>query len=29
MFDTHTSRVASLGNRVPTPVMILLVLRRD
>ena len=26
MFDTHTSRVASLGNRVPTPVMILLVL---
>jgi hypothetical protein len=24
-FDTHTSRVASLGNRVPTPVMILLV----
>ena len=26
MFDTRTSRVASLGNRVPTPVMILLVL---
>jgi len=25
MFDTHTSRVASLGNRVPTPVMVLLV----
>jgi hypothetical protein len=25
MFDTHTSRVASLGNRVPTPVMMLLV----
>lgn len=25
MFDTHTSRVASLGNRVPTPVMLLLV----
>jgi ABC-type multidrug transport system fused ATPase/permease subunit len=24
-FDTHTSRVASLGNRVPTPVMVLLV----
>jgi hypothetical protein len=24
-FDTHTSRVASLGNRVPTPVMMLLV----
>lgn len=24
-FDTHTSRVASLGNRVPTPVMLLLV----
>jgi hypothetical protein len=26
MFDTHTSRVASLGNRVPTPVMMLLVI---
>jgi hypothetical protein len=26
MFDTHTSRVASLSNRVPTPVMLLLVL---
>jgi hypothetical protein len=26
MFDTHTSRIASLGNRVPTPVMVLLVL---
>jgi hypothetical protein len=26
MFDTHTARVASLGNRVPTPVMVLLVL---
>lgn len=26
MFDTHTSRIASLGNRVPTPVMMLLVL---
>lgn len=26
MFDTHTSRVASLANRVPTPVMVLLVL---
>ena len=25
MFDTHTSRVASLGNRVPTPVLMLLV----
>ena len=25
MFDTHTSRVASLSNRVPTPVMLLLV----
>jgi hypothetical protein len=25
-FDSHTSRVASLGNRVPTPVMVLLVL---
>jgi hypothetical protein len=25
MIDTHTSRVASLGNRVPTPVMVLLV----
>jgi hypothetical protein len=25
MFDTHTSRVASLSNRVPTPVMMLLV----
>jgi hypothetical protein len=25
MIDTHTSRVASLGNRVPTPVMMLLV----
>jgi hypothetical protein len=24
-FDTHTARVASLGNRVPTPVMVLLV----
>lgn len=24
-FDTHTSRIASLGNRVPTPVMMLLV----
>lgn len=24
-FDTHTSRVASLSNRVPTPVMVLLV----
>jgi hypothetical protein len=28
MFDTHTSRVASLGNRVPTPVMMLLVFGR-
>jgi hypothetical protein len=26
VFDTHTERVASLGNRVPTPVMLLLVL---
>jgi hypothetical protein len=25
MFDTHTARVASLSNRVPTPVMLLLV----
>ncbi len=25
-FDSHTSRVASLGNRVPTPVMLLLVM---
>ena len=26
MFDTHTARVASLSNRVPTPVMVLLIL---